>query len=278
MIDTLDMDGLRAFVAIADTMSFSRAAMLIGRSQPTVSLRLGRLERLLGVSLVSRCQGRVGALTAEGQLLLDYARQIIAINDMALRDLCGAPRLRLGVPADVLDERLGAGLAGVADRFPGLHVDVCTDVSAALRERCRVGELDVVLVKDSGGGGGRVLRRVPLAWAGAAAMAPSGALPLAAFPEGCLYRQWMIETLSAQRRDHRVVFTSPDLHAVCGAVAAGLAVSVLPLEVIGQHPGLHPVSDLPEPGPADLVMLIADASPPATRRVADWLAQGVAEA
>lgn len=282
MIENLDMDGLRAFVAIADTMSFSRAGAMIGRSQPTVSLRLRNLERALGVSLLTRRQGRVVDLTVDGRALLDYARQIIAINDSALRELGNraGTRLRLGVPADVMDLRLAAELARVGERFPGLRVEMCTDVSAALRERCQSGDLDVVLVKDIGGDhpAGRVVRHLPLVWAGAAERAPAGELRLAAFPEGCAYRHWMIATLTAQRRDHRVVFTSPDLGAVCGMVASGMALSVLPAEVIGRRPDLRTVAGLPAPGPARLVMLAADSASPTARRIAEWLVQGVGRA
>ncbi|WP_421016137.1 LysR family transcriptional regulator [Klebsiella michiganensis] len=56
MANLLDIDLLRAFVAVVETGSFSRAGERIGRSQSAVSMQIKRLEqsigkRLLGVSL-----------------------------------------------------------------------------------------------------------------------------------------------------------------------------------------------------------------------------------
>lgn len=122
LMECMDLDGLRTFVAIVDSMSFSRAGEALGRTQSAVSLRLRKLEESLGVSLLVRRQGRVIELTPAGSRLLAYARNIIGLNDAALRELSerdAPPRIRLGLtagdgPADLALEWLAA-----ADFDPG---------------------------------------------------------------------------------------------------------------------------------------------------------------
>ncbi|WP_207461866.1 LysR family transcriptional regulator [Azospirillum sp. SYSU D00513] len=79
----LDIDALRTFVHIADTMSFSRAAERVCLSQAAVSLKISRLERDLGRSLMQRRRGRLLGITEQGEALLPYARRILQLNDEA---------------------------------------------------------------------------------------------------------------------------------------------------------------------------------------------------
>jgi DNA-binding transcriptional LysR family regulator len=82
---SLDIDALRAFVFIAETMSFSRAAERVCLSQAAVSLQISRLERDLGRSLMLRRRGRLMGITEQGEALLPYARRILQLNDEACR-------------------------------------------------------------------------------------------------------------------------------------------------------------------------------------------------
>mgnify|MGYP001809677255 CR=1 FL=1 len=273
MIENLDMDGLRAFVAIADTMSFSRAGDAIGRSQPTVSLRLRNLERSIGVSLLIRRQGRVIALTADGRTLLGYARQIIDMNDQALRGLSGSQaRLRLGLPADFVDFGLGQAIGKCQALFPGLRLDVETDVSGTLHGRCLAGDLDIAFYKGMGDDGGRYLRHVPLCWAkGRGTEDTADEVRLAAFPEGCAYRRRMVEVLDLAGRPHRVVLTTPSEHSLRQAVATGLAVTALPESLIDADDRLVRVDGLPPLGSVMLALMLAPSHSPQIDRVAECL-------
>ena len=67
VIRNLDMDLLRALVAIADSGSFSAAALRLGRTQSAISLQIKRLEEAVGHPLLERSQGRVVGPTAEGR-------------------------------------------------------------------------------------------------------------------------------------------------------------------------------------------------------------------
>lgn len=73
----MEMIEIEAFIAIAQTGSFSRAAEMLHRSQPAVSRRIELLEREVGAALFERFHG--GArLTAAGEAFLPYARQVLA--------------------------------------------------------------------------------------------------------------------------------------------------------------------------------------------------------
>ena len=274
MIGSLDMDGLRAFVAIVDSMSFSRAGEAIGRSQSAISLRLRQLERSLGGSLLVRRQGRVIEVTAKGRILLGYARDILGLNDAALRDLTSESRrerVRLGVPADFLEIGLAEALQRTRALFPDLHLEIETGVSERLRGRCLSGDLDAAFYKQAAADGhGLPLMRIPLRWVAApgVTLADSAPVPLICFPEGCVYRQRMVHALRAAGRDWRMVMTTPCLDTLRRAVAAGMGLTALPMT--GER--LVPVSGLPALEDVILAMALAPGERPLVRRVVGGLA------
>ena len=73
----MDLQDLRAFVAIAEERHFSRAAQRLHISQPPLSQRIAALEGKLGVRLFERGRGGV-SLTAAGDALLPQARAVLA--------------------------------------------------------------------------------------------------------------------------------------------------------------------------------------------------------
>lgn len=95
---------LSSFVAIAEALSFSRAAEKLKRDATVLSRRLNSLESRLGVRLVERTTRRV-ALTEAGRAYLERARDILRSIDEADREATthatGEPRghLRLALPA-----------------------------------------------------------------------------------------------------------------------------------------------------------------------------------
>lgn len=97
------LDGLQAFVAVAESGSFRGAAGRLGIGRALVSKRIAGLERGLGVRLLNRTTRRV-SLTDPGQELLGRAQRIIAEYDearAALAHLQSAPAGRLKLSAGV---------------------------------------------------------------------------------------------------------------------------------------------------------------------------------
>src|SRR6516165_1622424 len=95
----LDPELLQAFVVVADHRSFTRAAMLLNRTQSAVSMQSRRLEDRLGSKLFHRTKASV-ELSPAGEGLIGYARRILTLNDEAaarLREHKVEGLVRIGV-------------------------------------------------------------------------------------------------------------------------------------------------------------------------------------
>ncbi|MEY9937416.1 LysR family transcriptional regulator [Streptacidiphilus sp. MAP5-3] len=93
----LDLAQVRAFVAVAEQLSFSRAAESLALTQQGLSKRIARLEEALGARLFDR--ERTGVrLTGDGERLLEPARTALAAGDAAVDAVRGGMRpIRLDV-------------------------------------------------------------------------------------------------------------------------------------------------------------------------------------
>ncbi len=253
-LPSLNIDLLRAFVAVAETGSFTRAAGRLGRVQSAVSMQVKRLEEVAGSRLFDRSRRRV-ALSEDGEVLLGYARRMLALNQAALSDLgqaAVAGRVRLG-SADTAAYFLPGILARFARAYPRVQLEVRCDRSWHLLDALDAGDLDLALVTQQGDrGGGRALRREPLVWASARGQAAHETDPiaLAVFAPGCAYRAAAMDALDRAGRRWRVAYSSTSVAGVQAAAMTGLAVGVLPqstllkgMRVLGVAEGLPPLAD-----------------------------------
>jgi LysR family transcriptional regulator, benzoate and cis,cis-muconate-responsive activator of ben and cat genes len=87
-MDDLELRELRYFIAVAEELNFTRAAMRLGLAQPPLSAAIGKLERKLGVTLLERTSRRV-ALTPAGAALLEQGR--IAVEAVGAAASCSTP-------------------------------------------------------------------------------------------------------------------------------------------------------------------------------------------
>jgi acetyl esterase/lipase len=81
--DAIELRHLRAFVAVAEALNFSRAAEQLYISQPALSRQIRMLERLVGCQLFRRSTQRV-ELTLAGDALLAKTRQLLTDLDEAI--------------------------------------------------------------------------------------------------------------------------------------------------------------------------------------------------
>lgn len=72
----MELEHLRAFVAVAQTGSFTRAAERMYTSHSSISRAVSALERELGVTLIER-DNRVFGLTKAGEILLEGAKDLL---------------------------------------------------------------------------------------------------------------------------------------------------------------------------------------------------------
>ncbi|WP_353117399.1 LysR substrate-binding domain-containing protein [Nitratidesulfovibrio sp.] len=262
MATDLDMELLRVFVALVDAGGFSRAGERLFLSQPAVSGRLRRLEARCGVRLVERAQGRMAGLTEAGAQLLEPAREILRLNDAALRGLApwagrgaSTPQggtVRLGFPDDVIVGDLPELFRRLGAAHSEIRLELRGGLSRDLREAVASGALDAALVQQAAGAGGLVLRREPLGWLtppGGVAADSDGVLPLVLFPEGCAYRDLAVAALASAGRPWRVAVVSATLPALTAAVLGGAGVAPLPASAVASalsdHPSLAPCPSPP---------------------------------
>ncbi|MFN0262598.1 LysR substrate-binding domain-containing protein [Tepidamorphus sp. 3E244] len=227
----LDHDQLRTFLAVAETCSFTRAAEEVHRTQSAVSMQIKKLEERVGCSLFTRTGREIG-LTTEGRTLVSYAQKIMALNEAALgaisnEEMTGT--VTLGVPDDYADRLLPRVLAAFNRTHPSVEVFVDCHSSNLVAKKVRSGELDLGIVTFADTGG-TIVRREPLHWVASESMAAAqqDPIPLALGGEHCIWRHHATDALNRAGRDWRVTYTSSSAAAINGAVAAGLAISVLP--------------------------------------------------
>jgi DNA-binding transcriptional LysR family regulator len=80
----LDLQHLKTFITVATTKNFSRAGILLGYSQSTVTYHIKTLERELGARLFSRFRfTRTIVLTDGGSRIYEYAKRLFALAEEA---------------------------------------------------------------------------------------------------------------------------------------------------------------------------------------------------
>jgi DNA-binding transcriptional LysR family regulator len=104
-------------------------------------------------------------------------------------------------------------------------------------------------------------------------------VPLAAFTQGCLYRNRAIHALEKAGRAWYVAYTSPNFASIQAAVSVGLGISILPKTAItADHRVLGAKNGFPSVSNTELALLAAPDASPATHRLAEVLAKFCAAA
>lgn len=253
MARNLDISALRAVLAVADTGGVTRAAALLNLTQSAVSMQVRRLEEALGVQLFHRAARRMLPST-EGEMLVSYARRIMALNDEALMRL--APEsfdaeLRLGVPYDIIAPQMPDILRDLSIGFPKMRINLVSSYSRTLKEGFAAGEYDMILTTESPPPeGAEVLSKRRLVWLAAPDGGAARLRPLRlAFKETCFFRPMAQAALDAAGIAWENAFDGDSEAVVEATVAAGLGLTV---RIEGQLTqgcvSLGPEAGLPELG------------------------------
>lgn len=225
----LDLELIRAFVAVADHASMTIAGNALHLTQSAVSQQIMRLERRLGQSLFLR-ERRGLKLTAAGDRLLPKARRLIGLNDEIWAEMttgCAGP-VRLGVPYDLAGPFLAPILKGFAEASPLVEISLVCATSPQLLEALGKGEVDIALVEEPvATAGGECLGVERLVWVGARAGNAhlKQPLPLSLIADSCAFRPAVTAALDTQGRAWRSVFDNGNIDVTTATVRTDLAIT-----------------------------------------------------
>lgn len=232
MSQSLDIDLLRSFVAIAETGVLGQAALRVGRTQSALSMQMQRLEGIVEQPLLHRT-GRGVTLTATGERLLVRAGELLRKHDEALAELRGEQLsgvLRFSCPDDYAVVFLPYLLQSFASLHPRVQLEVICAPTPRLHELLARHAVDLALVSVAGDAAGDdVIRREPLVWVAhrdgtAASLDP---LPLALGAADALDHRLPRQALEAAGRAYRLAYASSSLSGLVGMARSGQAVIVL---------------------------------------------------
>ncbi|MGH8352211.1 MAG: LysR family transcriptional regulator [Pseudomonas sp.] len=257
----MDLANLNAFIAIAETGSFSEAGERLHLTQPAVSKRIAGLEQQLNVRLFDRLGREVG-LTEAGRALLPRAYQILGVLDdtrRALANLHGeiGGRLTLATSHHIGLHRLPPLLRAFTRAYPQVALDIKFLDSEVAYEEILHGraELAVITLAPQTAAPVQAVQvwedpldfvaapEHPLARNGAVSLADVARHP-AVFPGGNTFTHHIVRRLfEAEGLTPNIAMSTNYLETIKMMVSIGLAWSVLPRTMLDDQ-----VARLPLPG------------------------------
>lgn len=249
----LDLDPylLRAFLTVAEIGTVNGAASKLHRTQAAVSMQIRKLEELIGVTLFNRSPKGL-ELTTQGQMLVAYARGMVALSDEVGRRLNGKlieGRIRLGVVEDFAASRLIHILRDFRDQNPKVEIDIIVEPNRRLAEMFEETKLDLVVCDIT------CLARKPiliwteyLVWAVRSDFVVDATkpLPVILFEESCPWNRQIVAALSQLNIQWKTACVASTLVAAATAVRVGIGIAPMITATIPE--GCRPLdrsSDLP---------------------------------
>jgi DNA-binding transcriptional LysR family regulator len=247
-----DLDQLRAFMAVWETRSFTQAATRQHRTQSAISMKIKRLEDQLGERLFERNTTMVTP-TSVGERFAVLARRLIEAHEhafFAFNHGLAAGKLTLATSETYASCLLPPILSEVSKSFPNIEMEIRCGHSWKMLESMDADGIDLVIATQyPGRQDGQALGHERLMWVCKhdSDIFRANPLPLAVFPDGCLYRRAAIAALDANQRNWRIGYTSLNHEGLLAAVDAGSAVSIVIESAVNErHRVLLPEEGFPE--------------------------------
>lgn len=260
MTPDLDIALLRTFVAIVDTGGLTSAGKKVGRTQPAITHQIKRLEDNVGRTLFDSNRRHL-SLTRDGEVLLEFARAMLRLNDEA-RERFAAPdiagHVTLGTPDLYASYILPDVLSSFSRSHPNVEIQLRCTRSIHLHAALERGEIDIALMTNQPEfRRGELVRKEPLVWVAGVGSEPERRrpLPLAVLPQGSVYRHHALEALGSAGLQWSIRSVCDSIAGLQAAVFAGLAVSVFARCAI--VPGIRCLDEgdgFPKLPPIELVM------------------------
>jgi DNA-binding transcriptional LysR family regulator len=227
---------MRSVVGISEVGSITKAAKLLGLSQPAISSQIKRIEHAVGGSIFQKSAN--GSATTElGKLVLTQARKILDANDQLLR-LRGTSSedhsVRLGL-SNIFAPKIMQGMA----RDDLASICIYADNSAEIAKGLLDGFIDIGLFLVGPDASPDMSLDViaehneDMTWVRSPdfTVSPGAPIPLLTWP-GQITHDLMIQALEQKGMVYRIAFSAPDSHARIEAAEAGIGLTVLPTRVV----------------------------------------------
>lgn len=226
MNEDLPLDLLRSFVAIVEAGTVRKAAELMHRTAPALSLQMSRLEDAAGVALFEKA-GRGIVLSSAGEKLLPLAIDLLARHDAvraALNSSVVSGPARLGIVQDLAQLLLPNILKRVKRKHEDASLSVVVGNSAELATLLSDNKIDVMLAHASHKSHDQAQLRCAASWIGDKALMARDRLPLVLVSDPCPYADIARNALHGIGRSYEVVLSTPSLEGMRAAVAAGIGI------------------------------------------------------
>lgn len=142
---------LKVFYAVAEKLSFTRAAEFLQMTQPAVTFQIRQLEDDLGTRLFDRSHNRI-SLTNAGEQVYLYAQRIFALYDemhLSVRRIAGegVGVLTIGASESWANYLLPKILVNFSTKNPGLSINIKVEGNDAILDKVANNVLDIGLVE-----------------------------------------------------------------------------------------------------------------------------------
>lgn len=261
----IDIGNLRAFCVVAEKESFTLAAELLGATQSTISMRVKKLEQLLGSKLFHSSPHGV-ELTEFGTDFIPKAKDLLGAHDNTLHSITHKSEkqsFQLGVTYHGIDQNLPELLRMLNEHLPQYRMSVSVLSSEELYAGLSRLKLDAIVAKRiTGDHKGQSLFKGNLVWMASKDFEydPDKPVPLVSLGAPCSLRQMAINSLNTAKTPWQEVFIGSNVFAVKSAISAGLGVACLEHRTLPEDCVIVPkFADLP-PLPATEFVLEATSS------------------
>jgi DNA-binding transcriptional LysR family regulator len=241
----MEIKQLKTFKAVADHLSFHKAAGAINYAQSTVSAQIMALEEDLGIPLFERLGRRI-ILTGAGENLYQYACKILELEEAARADLIEgvhlAGSLTIRVPESFCVHRLPPVVAEFHNRMPNVKLRFITCAQEGLKRDLRKGVTDLAfLLTDSIQSKALSVENLgtehlvfvaapnhPLSKTDKFEIGMLADHTLLLSRVDCSYRRILEQILQESRCEPKMVLEFNSVAAIIECVAAGLGVTLIP--------------------------------------------------
>jgi DNA-binding transcriptional LysR family regulator len=245
MEDYLNLEYLNTFVTAAETGKLSYTAELTYKSHSAVSTQIKKLEEQVGTPLFIRSKNSL-TLTKGGEVLLNYAREMLGHNTAALKAMQGKTwdgKITIGIPTDYTEIYLSKILPVIRAKLKQYTILTRCGRSRRIREKIRERQIDFGLVAMED----QYTEEMPLweedlVWACRQDFkAPEDYLPVALFADDCVFNTYALYCLRKTNIPFQIIFTSTMMENICQCVNSGQAAALLPASCLTD--GLKQVSE-----------------------------------